>query len=72
MTTVIEIYPKVRKPRGLKKGCYVECLGEGMDVFRVDKLDPAGYRAALLNKDGYFHGWESYSKIKVVAKPKKR
>jgi len=59
MPTVIEIYPRFKKPKWLKVGRKVECLGEGKgNVLIVEEIDEAGCRAGLS------HGcWESFTKL---------
>ena len=65
-TTVIEIYPVCKKPTWLRKGTKVHCLGDGLDVFKVDQI---GNNAAfLIRLNGSWHGWESFNKLSKVEK----
>lgn len=65
MTTVIDFYPKCVKPRWLKKGATVWCLGEAQICFKVETVGK--YAAFLVLADGTHkgaaHGWESFTKL---------
>ncbi len=62
--TVINIYPKVKRPVWLKVGALCECYGEGMGVtFSVYDIDERTCSSMLLTKDGSLHGRESWRKL---------
>jgi hypothetical protein len=64
--TTIEIYPKSKKPSWLKIGIKCHCLGEASDVFIVHAIDNKSCSVELIDKDGYYHGRESWSKLTVL------
>jgi len=51
-----------------KIGDIVLCLGEGIDVFKIDTIDKTS--AGLINKKGYYHGHESLNKLTKIPKTK--
>lgn len=64
--TVIEIYPKLPKPRWLKVGVMVECLGEGLgNTFEVVEIDTKLSRAAI--RHSYGDCWESWGKLSFAS-----
>lgn len=75
MTTVIEIYPKKRKPRWLEVGAVCEVNGEGTgDLHEVVEVDVSGCRAAVrrFQNQGGMEWWESYGKLYQSYKSRKQ
>lgn len=57
----LEIYPPCEKPKWLVPGAWCYCLGEGRDIFTIDRVFDTA--ATLLRKDGCGHGMESFTKL---------
>lgn len=67
-TFTFELYPRVQKPKWLKKGMKVYCLGEAQQELEVREIDVKGSKAFLYNERGFAHGWESFKKLEQIPK----
>lgn len=73
MSTIIEIYPKVRKPKWLTVGSVVEVLGEGSGIPHiVTAIDDNGFRAAVQRIGGGYDWWESWKKLEQFSFTRER
>ena len=60
----VEMYPKTPKPKWLRVGAKVECLGEGRGcIFTVADVRSETCSSMLLDEKGQVHGRESWSKL---------